>query len=52
MEAAAGEMRWRLTDVIGLEDGLGVECLSGSGAIAGAYCRAFREVQALNPKIL
>jgi acetyl-CoA carboxylase / biotin carboxylase 1 len=38
-----GEQRWRLTDVIGLEDGLGVECLSGSGAIAGVYTRAFRE---------
>jgi acetyl-CoA carboxylase/biotin carboxylase 1 len=37
------EERWRLTDVIGLEDGLGVECLSGSGAIAGVYARAFRE---------
>lgn len=31
------------TDVVGLEDGLGVECLSGSGAIAGIYTRAFRE---------
>lgn len=30
-------------DVVGLEDGLGVECLSGSGAIASAYARAFRE---------
>ena len=29
--------------MVGLEDGLGVECLSGSGAIAGAYSRAFRE---------
>ncbi|PSC75189.1 acetyl-carboxylase 1-like [Micractinium conductrix] len=38
-----GEERWQLTDVVGLEDGLGVECLSGSGAIASAYCRAFRE---------
>lgn len=38
-----GEERWRLTDVIGLEDGLGVECLSGSGAIAGVYARAFKE---------
>lgn len=28
---------------MGLEDGLGVECLSGSGAIASAYSRAFRE---------
>ncbi len=32
-----------LQDVIGLEDGLGVECLSGSGAIASAYNRVFRE---------
>ena len=29
-----GESRWKLTDVIGEEDGLGIECLSGSGAIA------------------
>ena len=35
-------VRWVLSDVIGAEDGLGVECLSGSGAIASAYCRAFR----------
>ncbi len=32
-----------LTDIVGLEDGLGVECLSGSGAIASAYSRAFKE---------
>jgi acetyl-CoA carboxylase/biotin carboxylase 1 len=38
-----GEIRWILSDVIGSEDGIGVECLSGSGAIASAYCRAFRE---------
>jgi acetyl-CoA carboxylase/biotin carboxylase 1 len=38
-----GERRWRITDVVGAEDGLGVECLSGSGAIASAYARAFRE---------
>ena len=37
------EVRWVLSDVIGMEDGIGVECLSGSGAIASAYCRAFRE---------
>ncbi len=30
-------------EIVGLEDGLGVECLSGSGAIASAYSRAFRE---------
>ena len=29
--------------MVGLEDGLGVECLSGSGAIASVYARAFRE---------
>ena len=40
---AAGEQRWVVTDVVGLEEGLGVECLSGSGAIASAYARAFRE---------
>lgn len=32
-----------MTDVVGAEDGLGVECLSGSGAIASAYARAFRD---------
>ncbi len=37
-----GEVRWVLSDVIGAEDGIGVECLSGSGAIASAYNRAFR----------
>ena len=49
MTLESGEVRWRLTDVIGLEDGLGVECLSGSGAIASAYCKAFREVR---PRVL
>ncbi|KAK9805253.1 hypothetical protein WJX72_008860 [[Myrmecia] bisecta] len=39
----SGEPRWRLSDVVGAEDGLGVECLSGSGAIASVYARAFRE---------
>lgn len=29
-----GERRRRVTDVVGEEDGLGIECLSGSGAIA------------------
>lgn len=28
------ECRWKVTDVVGEEDGLGIECLSGSGAIA------------------
>lgn len=38
-----GQAHWELTDIIGGEDGLGVECLSGSGAIAGVYSKAFRE---------
>ena len=38
-----GEQRWVVTDIVGAEDGLGVECLSGSGAIASVYARAFRE---------
>ena len=36
-------MRWVVTDVVGLEEGLGVECLSGSGAIASAYAKAYKE---------
>jgi len=39
----AGDTIWVVSDVIGLEDGLGVECLSGSGAIAGCYSRAWDE---------
>ena len=29
--------------MVGAEDGLGVECLSGSGAIASVYAKAFRK---------
>lgn len=39
----SGEVRWIIQDVVGKEDGLGVENLSGSGAIAGAFSRAYRE---------
>ena len=35
--------RWKLDSVIGRDDGLGVECLSGSGAIAAAFSRAYQE---------
>jgi acetyl-CoA carboxylase / biotin carboxylase 1 len=38
-----GERRWKVTDVVGAEDGLGVECLSGSGAIASVFSKAFKE---------
>ena len=40
---AAGEERWIIRHVVGVEDGLGVECLSGSGAIASCYSRAFQQ---------
>lgn len=42
-EGASGKVVHELLDAFGLEDGLGVECLSGSGCIAGIYSRAFRE---------
>lgn len=38
-----GEKRWVVKDIVGAEDGLGVENLSGSGAIGSVYCRAWRE---------
>ncbi|KAL9247543.1 hypothetical protein vseg_020966 [Gypsophila vaccaria] len=38
-----GETRWVIDTVVGKQDGLGVENLSGSGAIAGAYARAYQE---------
>lgn len=39
-----GETRHKLTAVIGAEDGLGVECLRGSGLIAGATSRAYNDI--------
>lgn len=39
----SGETRWVIDTIIGKEDGLGVENLTGSGAIAGAYSRAYKE---------
>ncbi|CAN1247442.1 Acetyl-CoA carboxylase 1 [Linum perenne] len=38
-----GETRWVIDAIVGKEDGLGVENLSGSGAIASAYSRAYGE---------
>eukprot|EP00850_Spirogloea_muscicola_P021958 SM000269S09913 [mRNA] locus=s269:25943:40084:- [translate_table: standard] len=37
------EVRYVLSDIIGREDGLGVENLAGSGAIAGVFARAYQE---------
>jgi len=39
-----GERRHKITDVIGLADGLGVECLKGSGLIAGETSRAYDDI--------
>lgn len=39
-----GEKRCRITDIIGLTDGLGVENLRGSGLIAGATARAYDDI--------
>lgn len=39
-----GERRHRITDIIGMQDGLGVECLKGSGLIAGETSRAYNDI--------
>ncbi|KAF9005958.1 acetyl CoA carboxylase [Cyathus striatus] len=39
-----GERRFKITDVIGLQDGLGVESLKGSGLIAGETSRAYDDI--------
>ncbi|CAL9059059.1 acetyl-CoA carboxylase 1 [Musa acuminata AAA Group] len=39
-----GEIRWVIDTIVGKADDLGVENLSGSGAIAGAYSKAYNEI--------
>ncbi|CAO0802940.1 unnamed protein product [Mucor circinelloides] len=39
-----GETRYRINDVVGLTDGLGVENLKGSGLIAGETSRAYDDI--------
>ncbi|CAK7905934.1 acetyl-CoA carboxylase [[Candida] anglica] len=39
-----GEERHVIKSIIGAEDGLGVECLKGSGLIAGATSRAYKDI--------
>ncbi|KAK3331762.1 acetyl-CoA carboxylase [Cercophora scortea] len=39
-----GEKRHKIVTIIGNEDGLGVECLRGSGLIAGATSRAYQDI--------
>ncbi|XP_038054037.1 acetyl-CoA carboxylase-like isoform X2 [Patiria miniata] len=43
-----GESRYKITYIIGQEEGLGVENLSGSGMIAGGSSRAYEEIITLN----
>ncbi|GAB2292893.1 acetyl-coenzyme-A carboxylase [Dionaea muscipula] len=43
LKLVTGETRWVIDTIVGKEDGLGVENLTGSGAIAGAYSRAYKE---------
>ncbi|TFK51885.1 acetyl CoA carboxylase [Heliocybe sulcata] len=38
------ELRYKITDIIGAQDGLGVECLKGSGLIAGETSRAYDDI--------
>ena len=39
-----GEERYKITTIIGTEDGLGVECLKGSGLIAGETSKAYEDI--------
>ncbi|KAG8531397.1 Acetyl-CoA carboxylase [Bacidia gigantensis] len=39
-----GEERYKITTIIGAENGLGVECLKGSGLIAGATSKAYEDI--------
>ncbi|TPX19033.1 uncharacterized protein E0L32_011277 [Thyridium curvatum] len=39
-----GEKRNKILTIVGTEDGLGVECLRGSGLIAGATSRAYNDI--------
>ncbi len=41
---ADGEDRYKITTIIGAEDGLGVESLRGSGLIAGETSRAYEDI--------
>ncbi|RHN68588.1 putative ligase [Medicago truncatula] len=43
LKIESGETRWVIDTILGKDVGLGVENLSGSGAIAGAYSRAYKE---------
>ncbi|XP_050664997.1 acetyl-CoA carboxylase isoform X2 [Leptidea sinapis] len=39
-----GEARYKITDIIGKEDGIGVECLRDAGLIAGETAQAYEDI--------
>ncbi|CAI4035678.1 hypothetical protein SMKI_13G3290 [Saccharomyces mikatae IFO 1815] len=39
-----GEERYIIKTIVGFEEGLGVECLQGSGLIAGATSKAYKDI--------
>nr|AIT59734.1 acetyl-CoA carboxylase [Salvia miltiorrhiza] len=43
LKLLSGETRWVIDTIVGKEDALGVENLTGSGAIASAYSKAYHE---------
>ncbi|XP_052244589.1 acetyl-CoA carboxylase-like isoform X1 [Dreissena polymorpha] len=43
-----GEARYKITDIIGKEEGLGVENLRGSGMIAGETSQAYNDIVTIN----
>nr|ASZ00202.1 acetyl-CoA carboxylase 1 [Monsonia emarginata] len=43
LKLASGETRWVIETIVGKEDGLGVENLTSSAAISGAYSKAYKE---------
>ncbi|XP_052169537.1 acetyl-CoA carboxylase 1 [Oryza glaberrima] len=43
LKLESGETRWVVDTIVGKEDGLGCENLHGSGAIASAYSKAYKE---------
>lgn len=43
-----GESRYKITDIIGKEEGLGVENLRGSGMIAGESSQAYKDIVTVN----
>lgn len=47
-ECPEGEIRYKIIDIIGKENGLGVENLRGSGKIAGETARSYKDVFTLS----